>query len=359
MVARLTVDKHVAQVRAGLKKNTARGWSSYLNTVAETFKGRTYNSIGVDELRKLVNETQENALRRAVSKNGVGAAEGMISVLRRIWSSAVSDGLTSHNLAKDIKYPKKTRAKERRALSEYELEQIWKVLANKTADPTLSLLVFRTALETGMRRAELLALEYQDLKWYSGCINISRDAKNLSVSDMPITQSLWDAMMLFTDERYQSKLKPNSKIFVYKKTLKPITRRWFENVAATIRKEIPELGDKGELWFSWHLTRHTSGTLVERTGGFSLAMRFLRHNLNTLGVSTTIYTTATIEELRLVLSQIWGEKMASGKSYKKDGTPTKDIPKGRKVKNQKPFSPFDEDNSAPTKRKYKPKKRRR
>lgn len=357
MVAKITVDKHIVKVREGLKKNTARGWSTYLDKVSEEFKGRTYQSIGIDELRKLVNETQENALRRAVSKNGVGAAEGMVSVLRRVWASALTDKLVSSNIAKDLKYPRKSRAKERRALNEYELEQIWKVLATKTADPTLSLLVFRTALETGMRRAELLALEYQDLKWYSGCINISRDTKNASIGDMPITQSLWDALMLFSDERYQDKQKQNSRIFVYKKDLKPITRRWFENVAATIRREIPELGEKGELWFSWHLTRHTGGTLVERTGGFSLAMRFLRHNLNTLGVATTIYTSATLEELRECLSLIWGEKMASGKSYKKDGTPVKEIPKGRKVANQKPFSPFKDDNQAPVKTKRRPKKK--
>jgi len=357
VVKRITVDKHVEQVRAGLKANTARGWSTYLDKVAEEFKGRTYSSIGIDELRRLVNKTQENAMRRTLNKDGMGAVDGMVSVLRRVWASAQTDGLVTTNIAKDLRYPRKTRAIERRALNEYELEQIWKVLATKTADPTLALLIFRTALETGMRRAELLGLEAQHRKWHSGCININKDSKNASISDMPITQSLWDALSLFLDERYEDQLKPNSKIFVYKKDCKPLTRRWFENTAELIRNEIPDLGPNGEVWFSWHLTRHTGGTLVERTAGFSMAMRFLRHNLNTLGVSTSIYTTATLDELRTTLSTIWGEKMATGKNLKKDGTPIKSIPKGRKVANQKPFSPWKEDNSAKVKTKARRKPR--
>jgi len=359
LVAKLTVDKHVAIVRQGLTKSTQRGWSTYLDKVAETFHGRTYTSIKIDELRKLVNETGDNAIRRSLNKDGKGAMEGMTSVLRRIWASALTDGLVTSNIAKDLKYPNKSKAKERRALNEYELEQIWRVLATKTKDPTLSLLVFRTALETGMRRAELLGLEWQDLKWYSGCINISNDAKNTSIADMPITQSLKDALGLFMDERYEDRLKPNSKVFVYKKDCKPITRRWFEHTADLIRKSVPDLGPSGEVWFSWHLTRHTGGTLVERTAGFAVAMRFLRHNLNTMGVATTVYTTATLDELRTALSLIWGEKMATGKNLKDDGTPVRDIAKGRKVKGQKPFSPWKEDNSAEVKTKARRKPRKR
>jgi integrase len=358
-VVKKSVDKHVEQVRLGLGENTARGWSTYLDRVAERFKGRSYDSIGIDELRKLVNDVQKNALRRAVSKDGMGAADSMVSVLRRIWSSAVTDGLAKTNIANDLKYPRRTRAKERRALTEYELEQIWKVLATKSADPTLALLIFRTALETGMRRAELLGLTVGDLKWHSGCINISNDAKNKAISDMPITQSLWDALQLFIDERYEDTYKPSSKVFVYKKNQRPITRRWFENTSAIIRKEIPDLGENGELWFSWHLTRHTSGTLVERTAGFSMAMRFLRHSLNSMNVATSIYTSATLDELRSALSNVWGEKMAGEDRRKADGSPLKDIPKGRKVTNQRPYSPFDEDNSASLKTKARRKPKRK
>ncbi len=354
MVRKMSIDQHIGQVRMGLGANTERGWSTYLDAVAARFRGRSYTSVGIDELRKLVNDTQKNALRRAVSKDGMGAADSMVSVLRRIWASAKTDHLVEYNIAIDLKKPKKTRAKERRALNEYELEQIWKVLATKTADPTLSILIFRTALETGMRRAELLGLTSGDLKWHSGCININHNTKNKTVSDMPITQSLWDSLVIFLNERYEDTLLPTSTVFVNKRG-KPITRRWFEHTSETVRNEIPDLGANGELWFSWHLTRHTGGTLVERTAGFSMAMRFLRHNLTSMGVATNIYTTATLDELRATLSAIWGEKMATGKQMKEDGTPLKSIPKGRKVAEQKPFSTFGDDNSAPTKAKFKKK----
>jgi len=90
----------------------------------------------------------------------------------------------------------------------------------------------------------------------------------------------------------------------------PITRRWFENTAARVRADVPGLGPGGDLWFTWHLTRHTAGARIERAAGYSVAAKFLGHAPSGRSGVTVLYTQATLDEVRLAVKKVWQEPMA-------------------------------------------------
>jgi len=309
MVKKITIDKHIEIVKKGISKNTLRGHSTYFNSVSDYFKGRYYDDVYLDELKNLVNITGENSIRRAITKNGAGAQESIIYALRRIWTSAVTDGLTNRNIALELKRPPKSRARNRRGLNEKELKLLQKCLATKTKDPELSLLVLRLALETGARRGELLAIKFGDIQRESGCINLLTDTKKNSIALQPITKSLMQALDLFIKNRIGNHPSKNDFILVDKLGNK-IGRRWFELTSELVRNNVKELSGSSEVWFSWHLTRHTMATLIERSSGYSIAARYLRHNLSNLSTVTGIYTSVTLDELKYALSLLWKEDMS-------------------------------------------------
>jgi len=134
-------------------------------------------------------------------------------------------------------------------------------------------------------------------------------AKNRHGGEQPITESLMNSLLAFTSERIGGVVPDDASIFMNKQGV-PITRRWFETTAEKVRAFAPELSGDGEVWFTWHLTRHTMATLLERSAGFSIAMRFLRHDKNAGVPITMTYTSVTTAELRNALEKIWDEPMA-------------------------------------------------
>ena len=305
----MTVDKYVPIVRKGLSESTARSWSTYLDAIAEEFAGRSFDSVLTPEIEGLRNRIIADAQRRSVSRNGASAGEGVVAAARKVWKSAMDSGLATHNPATGAKKPKRTHARDRRAMSESEIEALWDAIATRTQDPTLGLLVLRLALETGMRRGEMLGLRYESLERASGCVHVGTGAKGFSTRQQPITVALWNALDAFAKERSVGPVSKATPLLLNRRG-QPITRRWFEGVAARVRDAEPRFGPDGELWFTWHLTRHTAGKMVERVGGYSVAQKFLGHESTSLSGTTVLYTKATLDEVRRAVGAVWGEPMA-------------------------------------------------
>lgn len=303
------VDRYVEQVRAGLAPTTARGWSSYLTLIASEFEGRRLDDVISTELEALASQVQNTALRRAVSRDGLSAREGFITAARAVWRRAVADGLTKSNPALAVNKPRRTRARERRGLTAAEVTELWESIAVRAADPELGLTVLRLALETGMRRAEMLGLTAASLEKASGCIRVEAGAKNASHRQQPVTMTLFDTLTELATARHGRKLAPTDPLLVNRRG-QPITRRWFENTAARVRADVPGLGPGGDLWFTWHLTRHTAGARIERAAGYSVAAKFLGHRPSGRSGVTVLYTGATLDEVRQAVKKVWQEPMA-------------------------------------------------
>jgi integrase len=303
------VDRYVEQVRAGLAPTTARGWSTYLSILAKEFQGRRLDEVLTTELAALAQQIQTDALRRAVSRDGLSAREGFITAARAVWRRAIADDLTKHNPALAVAKPARTRARERRGLTPAEVAELWESIALRTADPELGLTVLRLALETGMRRAEMLGLTAASMEKASGCIRVEIGAKNGSHRQQPVTVTLFDTLTELAASRHGRKLCPTDPLLVNRRG-QPITRRWFENTAARVRADVPGLGPGGDLWFTWHLTRHTAGARIERVAGYSVAAKFLGHTPSGRSGVTVLYTQATLDEVRLAVKKVWQEPMA-------------------------------------------------
>ena len=308
---KMTVDAWVPIVRAGLKESTARSWSTYLNRIAEEFEGRPLGSVMSPEIEGLREKVIREAMRRSVSRQGASAGEGLVAAARAVWARAVSSGLVDVNPASGVDKPKRSRARDRRAMTHVEIDELWNLLATHTRDPALSVLVLRLALESGMRRGEMLGLTYGSLELASGCLRVSTGAKNYSTRQVPITDRLFRTLDAFVVDRAKvgSKPKKDTALLLNARGL-PITRRWFEGTAARVRSDSLVFGEDGDLWFTWHLTRHTAGKMIERAAGYSVAQKFLGHEPNSLSGTTVLYTQATVDEVRKAMAIVWDEPMA-------------------------------------------------
>lgn len=311
----MKVDEWVAVFRPGLRETTERGWSTYLEAVAQKFAGRELDSVKPHEIKALVKATEKKAVQRAVHRRGASAAEAMVTVCRAVWREAVANGEASTNPAMEVAKPVRDRARDRRALSKAEVSDVWDALLEKSADPVLSLLVFRLALETGLRRSEMLDLTFGDLLREAGCVQVTTRAKNGGVRMQPITQRLFDALDRLVHDRVK-RVTARTPLLVNLKG-EPVTRRWFEGLAALVRKEVPSLGVGGEVWFTWHLCRHTFGSAVERTGSYSIAAKALGHKPSVQSGTTVTYTGASLDDVRRTLRLIWDEEMAGPGRYSK------------------------------------------
>lgn len=303
------VERYVEKVRSGLSPATARSWSTYLTIIAEEFHGRRLDDVLSTEVEALAGRVQVGALRRAVSRDGLSAREGLISAARAVWRQAIGDDLASTNSARTVDKPPRTRARERRGLKPGEIADLWDSIAMRTADPELGLTILRLALETGMRRGEMLGLTGSSLEKASGCIRVQVGAKNGSHRQQPVTMTLFDTLTELAKARHGGTLGPTDRLLVNRRG-EPITHRWFENAAARVRADVPGLGPGGDLWFTWHLTRHTAGARIERVAGYSVATKFLGHIPSGRSGVTVLYTGASLDEVRAAVKAVWQEPMA-------------------------------------------------
>lgn len=300
----VTIDECVPLWEASLSTNTARGWRTYSNLLQTHFRGRKFDDVFPGEITALRDSVMASAQERQVSRTGRSAGEAVVTASRSLWKWAIANGRASRNPASDVSKPSRAPAMERRHLTFDELQLMWDALATGTRDPTLAILVFRLALETGLRRGEMLALTRKSMLGESQCIEVKK-GKGMRQRRVPVTPNLWEALELFW-ERRSGNARPTTPLLI-KRSGEPITERWFEYHAELVRKRVPQLGPEGEVWFTWHLLRHTGAVWMERHAGFAVAQAFLGHTpRRTRGNDVThTYVAATFAEVRRSLHEIW------------------------------------------------------
>jgi integrase len=306
----MKVAEYVPIAMASLSPNTRRGWTTYSKKIVTMWGERDLADVRTTEIAAAARAVREEALARATSTMGTGAQEGFVSCARAVWNRAVADGYCERNPATAVPKPARRPPQARRALTAAELKEVDGVLA-KSGDPELALAVFRIFLETGARRDELLGLRVRDLSTsgHGPTLTLAVGTKKYSIRHQPITDDLAEQLHDMATKRIGEDLARRSNDQLLRNLRKqPITHRWLEYRSKKIREAVPALGSTAEVWFTWHLLRHTAGVMMERSGGFAVAQTFLGHS--TKGSSATAvtlhYSRASTDELRRVHGRIWG-----------------------------------------------------
>ncbi|MEI6623300.1 MAG: site-specific integrase [Actinomycetes bacterium] len=321
----MLVKDYVPLAMGAMAENTRKGWATYARRIVEVWGERDMSTVLSTEIEAEARQVQDKALRRAVSISGAGARDGFISCARAVWRRAVADGVCDSNPASKVKKPVRRAPAGRRALNPEELGVVQGVLAN-SKDPDLALVVFRLCLETGCRRNELLGLRVRDLarSAYGWTATLDTGAKLGSKRSLPITADLAAALSRLGEERIGPdwRKRPDERLLRNKRR-QPITHRWLEDQSKKVRAFNPALGSTTEVFFTWHVLRHTAASLVERAGGFATAQAFLGHS-PTGGSATAItlaYTKPSTEELRAVHTRIWDRPENWSPAGADDGLP--------------------------------------
>lgn len=304
-----TVGEYVPIVMSSLAESTQRGWATYARLVVETWGDRALDDVDSTDIEALARRVRADAQVRAVNAMGTGAEEGLISLCRAVWRRAVENGYATRNPAASVRKPTRREAQHRRALNREELGAVQSVLM-RSPDPELALLIFRICLETGARRNELLGLKVRSLATsaYGPTLTLADGAKMSSRRSLPISTNLEEALHRVAAQRLGEgwEKKPEQPLLRTRRG-QPVSRRYLENLAKRVREFNPAIGSQAEVFFTWHVLRHTAGTLVDQAGGFAAASFFLGHSTKNNGAAQTTlgYTKPSTERLRAIHTQIW------------------------------------------------------
>ena len=149
-------------VRPNLSPKTAEGYEYIMHRqVVPAFGGMTLTQLKPEHLQKYYAEK----LTRGLSAQTVRHHH---TVLHKALQTAVEWGLLSRNVADSVRPPKVQRIE----MQTWDKNEISQFLEAVKTTPYYAL--FHTALFTGMRRSELLALHWQDIDLILGQVYVSR-----------------------------------------------------------------------------------------------------------------------------------------------------------------------------------------
>jgi integrase/recombinase XerC len=155
---------YILRVSEAVSNGTRRVYSSYWKRVTTAWGSRRLTEVTALDISRLAEQARADAVRRANSTGGRGAAEHMLAALRCVYKYAVADGIIrpSDNPAARVTKPRRLPS-TRRALPDDRLGEICRVAARTGNDPALDALLLRLHIETACRRGGALALTTQDL----------------------------------------------------------------------------------------------------------------------------------------------------------------------------------------------------
>jgi len=146
-----------------LKETSAQAYRSMLKNFTDLHGNTPLVSVKPDMVK--------DWLRQVVLTKGSGTARYTANILKMIFAAAVKEGVMLSNPFDQITLPKKEKSRKERTL---DADQIKKVFAASREDSERGFLV-RLALETGLRRGELAALQWGDIT-EDGVIRVRKTA---------------------------------------------------------------------------------------------------------------------------------------------------------------------------------------
>ena len=152
----------------GLKKSTLSDYEGYLRVHLAPFFGSTpLDEIDLEMLEAFVRAEQEEGLAPKSILNH-------LVLLNGIFNHALKRGWCKHNPVPSLDKPRTPRNADIRFLTLSEVEAIL-AAAPPTELGRIDRLVYLTAVMTGMRRGEVVAIRWQDIDWDTRVIRVRRN----------------------------------------------------------------------------------------------------------------------------------------------------------------------------------------
>ena len=221
------------------------------------------NRLTQNDLQQFYAWLKRNGRKRLVERNGTGLSDRMArachTTCRTALEKAVVEGLIKVNPAIGCKIPPK-KAKEMQVLCKDELT---KFLAEAKEADLYEL--FLLELGTGMRRGEIMGLQWEDLNFKTGELHIVRQACSV--------KGQLEISVLKTKSSIRTIVLPPSLVEVLRKYKERVDSKWM--FPSPVRPELPHTPNSvGE-----RLT-----TLLKRAGCKRVRFHDLRHTFATLAL---------------------------------------------------------------------------
>lgn len=246
---------------------------------------RIMNEFFKDTELREISPLMIQKFRASRLKEGVteSTANRYLALLKRMFSIAIEEGYADENPVKKVKFFSEKGALRERILIEQEEEKLMETCSD-TLRPILIV-----ALNTGMRRGEILNLRWSQIDLKNRIIRVEK-TKSGKVRHIPINDVLFCEL-----HKLKSK---NSHVFLNSETMKPFVDMKKGFKAACRRADI-----KG---MRFHDLRHTfASRLIEKGADIETVRELLGHHSITI---TQRYTHSTDDRKRAAVELLCGEK---------------------------------------------------
>lgn len=254
-------------------KQNKRSWQSdefSLKNLKTAFKGKYLQDIGPEDVERF------RAKRRTEVSDSTINRE--LSCLKTLFNKAVEWGKLESNPIAKVKKFREPNSKER-ILTQGEAQQ----LINEASPQLKPILI--TALNTGMRRGEILSLRWKDIDFHKGFIFIG-DSKSGRSRSIPINMKVFETL----------KDIPQEGEFVF---FNSETKTHVKDVKTGFKKACYRAGIKG---LRFHDLRHTAASWMVESGiDLVTVSKLLGHSSITM---TMKYAHPTPENMRRAVDKL-------------------------------------------------------
>ena len=216
-------------------KKSYRRDISCVNNLNPVFGGRYIYEITALDIEKYKLKRKEKVSNATVNRD--------VACLKHILKKAVEWGKATQNPAANVKL-----LKERNARIRYLEEEEIKALLDASPDHLKAILI--TALNTGMRKGEILGLKWKDINFRQGVI-VLLETKNNERREVPVNKLLFKVLLPLRKN-------PDSPYVFCKKDGKP-----YRNVRTSFETAKKKAGIED---FRFHDLRHTFASHLVMTG---------------------------------------------------------------------------------------------
>ena len=267
---------------------TVRSYEKSLRDFESYFKNRerhlSWESVDSDIIRDWMEGMMDKGDMASTVNNS-------LSAVRSFFRFALSRGLVAHDPAHVVKGPKKQKPLPQ-FVRESEMDrlidqpQMWEDGYAALRARTIILLFY----ETGIRLAELVGLDDQDVDFVSHQLKVTGKRNKQRI--VPFGEELEDALKLYVEQRDRQPLKQESALLLNDKGRR-VTRSYVGRVVKDYLSKVTTLKKR-----SPHVLRHSFATAMLNNGaGLESVRKLLGHE----SVATTeIYTHTTFEQLKRV-----------------------------------------------------------
>ena len=215
--------------------------------ISDYFGQKSFTQISPLLIERYKRERRDS-MTRLGSQRKPASVNRELATLSRIFSLAMDDGLVASNPVSRVGRLRENNQRTR-YLSADEEQRLMAALTGRRAH--LAPLV-QVAIQTGMRRGELLRLRWQNVDFARGVVHLTK-TKTGRDRDVPMSSNVREILL-----RLQREVGSEEFVFINRKTGLNLT-----DVKKAFRSACVEAGIEN---FKFHDLRHTAGTRLADTG---------------------------------------------------------------------------------------------